>query len=134
MTLEPTFEEAAARDEVVSRVLGMIRTDQTIHLPDFQPEASQPSDRFALQSVGIEDNPFGGRIGPFRYQFEGEDDLLHLFVSRPDGEPVTPTEAQAVVSYLFRDLPKGLLWYRPATYSHHFYVGHDVLLEYLPDA
>ena len=129
--LTPTADEIAVRDQVISTILAHIRDNTTIHLPPYQPATAEASDRYALQSVGIEANPFGGRFGLFRYQFEGEDDLLHLFISRPDGEPVTPAEAQFVAGLLYPNLPKAMLWYHPATYSHHFYVGHDVLLEYL---
>ena len=131
MSLAPTLDELAHRDAVVASILACIRSSETIHLPRYDPSLSRASDLYALQFVGIEPNRFGGEFGAYRYQFEGEDDLLHLFVSRPDGNAMSSAEAHAVVSLLYGPVPKALIWYHPAEFSHHFYLGHDVLLEYL---
>ncbi|RYG46690.1 hypothetical protein EON79_09480 [bacterium] len=105
-----------------------IRTDRTIKLPPFDPEISRPSDRFALLSVGLEPNEFGGTIDRFRYQFEGEEDLLHIIVTGVDDSHVTPMEGQAVCGFLLAGVSPALIWLRPGEYSQHFYVGHDELV------
>ncbi len=71
---------------------------------------------------------FGGLIGDYRVQFEGEDDLLHCAVARRDGQPITLEEAHRVVEPFFARLPKGIVWCKPADYSVHYYVGHDHFL------
>lgn len=122
----PTPEERLQRDAVFGAVIDCIRRDVKIRLPEF--DGSGPGGEFALQSVGCEPNPFGGEVGPFRYQFEGEDDLLHLMVLRKDGGEVSPEEAQHVASFLLPDLPSALIWLKPGVFSQHFYFGHDELL------
>mgnify|MGYP001019221772 CR=1 FL=1 len=131
MSLEPSADELKRLDEVIASILECIRLSETIRLPRFDPSLSRASDMFALQHVGIEPNAFGGSFGVFRYQFEGEDDLLHLFVTRPDGATISPSEAHEVVSLLYGPVPKALIWYHPGEFSHHFYLGHDVLTEFL---
>lgn len=129
--LNPSHQEQNRRDEVIATILECIKSNQTIYLPDFDPTISRPSDQYALTSVGIEPNSYGGTIGEYRYQFEGEEDLLHLIIVRLDGELVEPSESQAVVSFLYPGVPTAMMWYKAGTVSHHFYLGHDVLLEYL---
>lgn len=75
--------------------------------------------------------PFRGCVGEFTYQFEGEDDLLHLFVERATQEPLSPGEAQDVVSWLLPEFPSSLIWVKPGVHSQHFYLGHDELLKSL---
>lgn len=70
-------------------------------------------------------------LGDFRVQFEGEDDLLHLSVTRLDGGRVSHEEAQRIADLFFHAVPKGLVYSRPAEYSVHYYLAHDVLIEYL---
>jgi hypothetical protein len=124
--LHPTIEEANRRNAVFARILDFIRRDEKILLPQFEKgESSMPSD-FAL--LNIRENNFSGSIGEFRYQFEGEDDLLHVFVMRRNGEPLSVPEAQTVVGFLLPQVSPALVWLRPGTFSHHFYVGHDELL------
>ena len=96
-------------------------------LPDFDPETGTASES-ALLTVGAEPNPYCGTLGPFRYQFEGEEDLLHLIVTRCDGEPLTPEEGQTVAGFVLEGVPPGLVWFRPGDRSQHFFVGHDELL------
>lgn len=127
----PTPEEQTRRDQVIARILDDTRNLRTVFLPDFDPQLSRPSDEYAMATVGIEPNPYGGTFGPFRYQFEGEEDLLHLIVTRLDQSAFSPEEAQAVVSFLYPGVPTALMWFKSGTVSHHFYLGHDVLLEYL---
>ncbi|RYG38555.1 hypothetical protein EON81_03380 [bacterium] len=105
-----------------------IRDDRTIKLPPFDPEISRPSDRFALLSVGLEPNDFGGTVDRFRYQFEGEEDLLHIIVTTVDDSPVTPAQGQMVCGFLLQGVSPALIWFRPGEYSQHFYVGHDELV------
>lgn len=129
--LEPTQAEVGRRKEVLRAVLEHIRSGTVIRLPDYDPAASEPSERFAMQSVGIEPNAFGGTVGEFRYQFEGEDDLLHLFVTRSVGAEITAEEGQAVVAYLLVGVPTALIWLKPGKYTQHFYLGHDELIDKL---
>jgi hypothetical protein len=124
--ISPTTEETAHRDQVIGAVLDHIRRDERIKLPQF--DGTQPASDFALQTVGIEPNAFGGTVGEFRYQFEGEDDLLHILVVRTDSERLRPEEAQQVVQFLLPDLPSALIWLKPGEFSQHFYFGHDELL------
>ena len=126
MTLCPTPSEQLCLDKVLSGVLEAIHRDETIRLPSFDPLAARES-ATALHLVGIEPNPFGGSIGGFRYQFEGEDDLLHLFVARLDGEELAPETGQAVASVVLKDVPTGLVWFKPGRYTQHFYLGHELL-------
>ena len=123
-----TETERRHRDTVIEAVLSAVRDDRRILLPRFDPSRSLGGGGFALQAIPLEENPFGGAIGPFRYQFEGEDDLLHVFVVREDGGLVSPEEARGVFSQLLPDLPSALVWLKPGTVSQHFYFGHDELL------
>ncbi len=61
-------------------------------------------------------------------QFEGEDDLLHCSVTRADGGMVELDSAHQVVEPFFNVMPKGIVWFKPAEYSVHYYVGHDHFL------
>jgi hypothetical protein len=124
----PTRREEQVRSAIVSALLEHIRSNQTIKLPPFDPVLSKPGQHYALTNVGAEPNAFGGTVGEFRYQFEGEEDLLHLIVTRASGEPLTVREAQQVAAWVLPDLPSSLVWLRPGTYSQHFYFGHDELL------
>lgn len=129
--IEPTATEQARRDEMMRLVLEYVKSDQVIRLPDFDPSGGQKAGEFALQTLGIEPNPFGGAVGPYRYQFEGEEDLLHLIVLRLDGEELSPEEGQLVAGFVLNGLPPALIWLRPGTYSQHFYFGHDELIDSL---
>jgi hypothetical protein len=124
--LKATAQEIALRDAVVAAVLEAIHRDARIVLPAYHPEFSTPSER-ALLTVGVEPNPYGGTVGSYRYQFEGEDDLLHVFVVRTDGSSLTVAEGQGVLRFLLPDLPAALCWVRPGEYSQHFYFGHEEL-------
>ncbi|MFI5387205.1 MAG: hypothetical protein ACHQ50_13930 [Fimbriimonadales bacterium] len=124
---QATSEERQRRDEVVSRVVDFIRRDEKIRLPSFDPKQAIPSQDFALQSIG--DNEFSGSVGPYRYQFEGEDDLLHVIVVRTGGEPLTPEEGRRVIEFLMPDVPPAVIWLKPGEFSQHFYLGNDELLE-----
>ena len=129
--VEPTKEESERRKEVLDAVLDHVRSGTVIRLPDYDPDASEPSERFAMQSVGIEPNAFGGTIGEYRYQFEGEDDLLHLFVTRSCGHEISAEEGQSVVAFMLKGVPTALIWLKPGNYTQHFYLGHDELTDKL---
>lgn len=124
--IKPTEHELGRRDAVMRRILDFVRQDQKIKLPPFDPSHAHPGADFALQA--IEDNDFSGSFGPYRYQFEGEDDLLHIIVLRSDGARLSAEEGQQVVHLLMPDLPPALIWLRPGEFSQHFYLGHDELL------
>lgn len=126
--ISPSAEETARRNEVMNLILEFVRENRTIKLPAFDPTLSRPSDRFALLSIGLESNEFSGTVGAFRYQFEGEEDLLHLIVTHKDGKPVNTEQGQAVASFILRGVPTALIWLRPGEYSQHFYFGHDDLI------
>jgi hypothetical protein len=126
--IDPNPAERARRDQVVEAVIRFVREDRRIFLPPFDASISRPSDQFALQSVGVEPNEFGGSVGDFRYQFEGEEDLLHLIVTRSDGARLTPEEGQQVAHFLLPTLPTSLMWLKPGEFTQHFYFGHDELL------
>ncbi|MEI7577753.1 MAG: hypothetical protein WCK51_12745 [Armatimonadota bacterium] len=128
MPLAPTSDEIEQRNQVMARVLECIRSETRIKLPDFDPSRARPSDQFALINVGLEPNDFGGTIGPYRYQFEGEEDLLHLMVTATSGVVVTTSEAHEVASLILHGVPSALVWLKPGEFSQHFYVGHDELL------
>jgi hypothetical protein len=74
---------------------------------------------------------YGGVLGDFRVQFEGEDDLLHLSITRVDGGRVSHEEAQRIADLFFRGVPKGLIYSRPAEYSVHYYIAQDLFVDYL---
>ena len=123
-----TEQEAQTRQAVLTAIIDHIKTNRVIKLPEFDPQTSRPGEQYALTSVGIEPNAFGGSVGEFRYQFEGEEDLLHLIVTRESGEKITVEEAQEVAAWLLPELPPALVWLKPGAYSQHFYLAHDHLL------
>jgi hypothetical protein len=126
---QPTESEQLRRDEVMARVLECIRSDQRIKLPVFNPDLDRPTDQFALLSIGLEPNDFSGSIGSFRYQFEGEEDLLHLIVTKANQGPLETHDSQAVAAFVLRGMPTALIWLKPGEFSTHFYFGHDELLK-----
>lgn len=127
MIVEVTPEEKERRDAVMRRILDCVRENRRIALPPFDASLDRPSDRFALLSVGLEPNDFSGTLGRYRYQFEGEEDLLHLIVTEATGGNLGPREGQAVAEFVLRGMPTALIWLRPGEFSQHFYFGHDEL-------
>ena len=123
--LDPLPSEITQRDGILARIVEAVAESRTIRLPAVDRGCSQGAPS-AL--VGIEENEFGGRIGPYRYQFEGEEDLLHLIVTRLDLGSLTPEEGQDVARFVLPRVPPGLVWLKPGTLSQHFYVGHDDLV------
>jgi hypothetical protein len=128
MSVEPTPDERRHGEEVLARILDFVRENRTIRLPDFDACAEVSPAPFALGNVGSEPGPFAGSVGPYRYQFEGEEDLLHLIVVRADGGPLSPAEGQSIASMLLSAVPTSLIWIKPGVCSQHFYLGHDELL------
>ena len=112
----------------MQRILDCVVVNQTIKLPPFNPEVSRPSDKYALTSIGLEENDYCGWLGDYRYQFEGEEDLLHLIVTQKDGDPLTAEIGQQVAGFVLRGLPTALIWLKPGEVSQHFYFGHDELI------
>ncbi|HXH60450.1 MAG TPA: hypothetical protein VNI20_03750 [Fimbriimonadaceae bacterium] len=117
-----TEQETRQRGEVLEALLRCIETDETIRLPEARGTIESET---AMLNVGIEPNAFGGRVGGFRYQFEGEDDLLHLFIVRLNGSELSVEEAQGVVEFLLPGVPSSLIWLKPGRLMQHFYMGHD---------
>ncbi|MFZ4508023.1 MAG: hypothetical protein ACOYON_10050 [Fimbriimonas sp.] len=112
-------------------IMDRIDHDVRIKLPDFDRANALESDASRIALVGIEANAYSGTVGEFRYQFEGEDDLLHLFVLRIDGSTLTVQEGQQLAGWLLPGVPLGLIWLKPGSISQHFYVGHDLLQTHL---
>ena len=133
MPLAPTEAEIAQRNCVMAKILDCTRTETRIKLPVFDPQRERPSDQFALINVGLEANDFGGTISTYRYQFEGEEDLLHLMITSIDQGPVTTAESHEVASIILHGVPSALIWLKPGEFSQHFYVGHDELLKHLTE-
>ncbi|MEI7985554.1 MAG: hypothetical protein WCI55_07990 [Armatimonadota bacterium] len=129
----PTEPEQQRRDEVMTRVLRCIRSDERIKLPEFNPTLDRPTDQFALLSIGLEPNDFSGSVGGFRYQFEGEEDLLHLIVTADNQGELKTEDSQAVAAFVLRGMPSALIWLKPGGFSTHFYFGHDELLKNVID-
>jgi hypothetical protein len=129
--MNPTPAEIQRRREIMERVLECTRENRTIKLPVFDPTLDRPSDQFALISIGLEPNEFSGTLGRYRYQFEGEEDLLHLIVTAENQEPLTTQEAHQVATFVLKGVPTALIWLRPGEFSQHFYFGHDELLKHL---
>ena len=113
----------------MQRVRDAVRLDEKIKLPPFDGQKETGSNDFAIQA--IVENEFSGSFGSFRYQLEGEDDLLHLIVVRGDGSTLTPEEARAVAGFVFEGVPPAVIWLKSGEFSQHFYVGHDELLQTL---
>jgi hypothetical protein len=107
MSLSPINDEILLRNRVLETVIRYVREDKRITLGP--PE-------------------FCGAVGVFSYVFEGEDDLLHISVERADEQEISVEDAQSVVHFLLPTVPWGMVWLKPGTYSHHFYLGHDELL------
>ena len=72
---------------------------------------------------------YRAEVDGYRIQFEGEDDLLHCSVERTDGGRIELAQAHRVVEPLFAVMPKGIVWFKPAEHSVHYYVGHDHFLQ-----
>lgn len=128
--INPGPDEQARRDEIIGRICEYTLQNRRIALPPFDPAIDRADDRFALISVGIEPNAFSGTVGAYRYQFEGEEDLLHMIVTSISGE-ITAEEGQAVASFILAGVPPALVWLRPGEASQHFYVGHDEVLAHV---
>jgi hypothetical protein len=115
--LAPSLEELRQRHLVISAIKQAVSTNTTIKLPGVG-ELRSP-------------NQYAGLVSSFKYEFEGEDDLLHLAVTRCDGAALSPEEGQTVVSWLLPGMPPGLIWIRPGEFSQHFYCGHDDLVAHV---
>lgn len=72
---------------------------------------------------------YRAEVDGYIIQFEGEDDLLHCSVARADGGRIDLAQAHRVVEPLFAVMPKGIVWFKPAEHSVHYYVGHDHFLQ-----
>lgn len=127
----PTPEESTRRSEIIGHLLRLIEQNQTVKLPDFDPERPAATPEFPFATVGSEANPLGGTVGDFRYQFEGEEDLLHLVVMRNDQQALSPAEGVSVGEFVLAGVPKGLIRFRPGTVSQHFFLGHENLQEHI---
>lgn len=111
MALDPSSIEREQKDGLIAELLKWIVENRRIVLG---PQGQ---------------SPFAGTVASFRYAFEGEDDLLHLWVTRLDDQPFSVEEAQEVVAFVLPNVSPGVVWLKPGIHSHHFYVGHDELLK-----
>ncbi len=129
-TLTPSESETARRDEVVARIVDYTVRGETIRLPAFDGSAALGGElEAALLALKREPNAFSGTVGDYWYQFEGEEDLLHLIVARCDGAELTPEDAQAAAGFVLAGVPPALIWLKPGKVSQHFYLGHDLLVQ-----
>jgi len=117
--MNPSTEDLAQRADVLQAVRACLDAGERMMLP----RGGVAESEIALLRVGEEPNPFGGRVGDYRYQFESEDDLIHLMVVRTDYGPLTPEEGQRVVRFLLPDVQPGLVWLKAGEVSQHFYLG-----------
>ncbi len=69
-------------------------------------------------------------IGDFKVQFEGEDDLLHLEIVRLDGSTIDILDAKRIADMFFENIPPALIVVKPAEFSAHYYLPHDILLKF----
>lgn len=127
----PTPEETAKRSEIIGHLVRLIEQNRTVKLPAFDPERSAAKPEFPFATVGLEANPLGGSVGEYRYQFEGEEDLLHLVVMRIDQQALSPAEGVSVGEFVLNGIPKGLIRFRPGDVSQHFFLGHENLYEHV---
>lgn len=107
--LKPNNEENEARRTIISAIRQAVAQDQRIRVED----------------------ELSSNVAEFHYQFEGEDDLLHLAITRQNGDALAPEEAQSIVAWLLPGMPPGLIWIRPGEFSQHFYCGHDDLVAHV---
>jgi len=114
--LSPTQAEREERSRVIAAIAAAVNANETIRLPSRLNNSEQT---------------FAGEVGGFHYQFEGEDDLLHLAVTRLSGGSLTAEDGQAVAAFLLEGIPPGLVWIRPGEISQHFYLGHDDLVAHV---
>ncbi len=99
--------------ERIRRVLNALREDLRAGLPIRLDAAER----------------YRAEVDGYILQFEGEDDLLHCSVARTDGGQIEVAQAHRVVDPLFAVMPKGIVWFKPAERSVHYYVGHDHFLQ-----
>ncbi|MBN8689959.1 MAG: hypothetical protein J0L72_04095 [Armatimonadetes bacterium] len=123
--------EIERRNQVISSLLEAIADNRTIKLPQFDPSLPQSPLANTVALIGLEPNDYCGHFGEMRYQFEGEEDLLHLIVTRIDGDKLSPKEAQEVAALLFDGIPVALIRLHPGVFSQHFYIGHDDVERYV---
>lgn len=107
MYLNGNAEEFELRDAILARVTALVRANLPI------PSA---------------DDRFEGDVALYRYAIDGEDDLLHISVSLQSGGEISVDEGRRVLSFLLPQVPPGLVWLKPAQFSQHFYLGHELLV------
>jgi len=126
--MNPSIER---RNQVIASLLEAIADNRTIKLPAFDPDLPQNPLANTVALIGLEPNDFCGTVGEMRYQFEGEEDLLHMIVTRIDGQRLSPKEAQQVAALLYDGIPVALIRLHPGEFSQHFYIGHDDVERYI---
>lgn len=128
--LHPSGCEIEIRNTIVQLVIDFTERNEKIMLPPFSGAVQQSQAPSSFSSVGLEPNDFGSTVGDYRYQFEGEEDLLHLIVTRVDHCELTPEEGQSVMGFLLNGVPLAMVWIRPGRFSQHFFVGHDEVVRF----
>ena len=111
MILNPTPDETAERDRILDQIRESVRSNRKV--PMARPGGP---------------DPFCGSVGPYAYRFEGEADLLHLMVWRPDERPFPEAEARALAAWVLQGVPPGVVFYRPGEQTQSFFLAHDELL------
>lgn len=126
--IEATGPELERRREILDMIRDWTGDDRPIKLPPFDDSRTAAAE-VALLGCLDEPGSFGGAVGSFNYLFEGEEDLLHLIVARKDRSPIAVEEAQTVASFLLPGVEPATIWIKPGTLTHHFYLGHDLLVD-----
>lgn len=128
--LLPNGRETEIRNTIVQRVIDFTERNEKILLPPFLGATQSSQTPSSFSSVGLEPNDFGSTVGDYRYQFEGEEDLLHLIVTRIDHLELAAEDGQAVMGFLLNGVPLAMIWIRPGRFSQHFFVGHDEVVRF----
>lgn len=128
--LQPTSDEIQRRSLVLKAVCEKIKAAEPITLPSPKPDSAASSD-YALLPIAYTPNDYNGTVGRYIYQFEGEDDLLHLFVIESAGQELLLSEAREVFEFLLPGFPTALTFVKSGTVSQHFFFGHDHVLDHL---
>ncbi len=93
-------------------------------------EAIQNNKRISMPVLySLETSPYEGILEGHQYFFEGEEDLLHLVLTRQDHSKIELNKAMTLARKILDGVPPALIWMKPGQYSCHFYLGHDELLK-----
>lgn len=142
-SISPSEGDVQQRDAVLQAIITTLQTSNLILLPRPSTDGGEgyrsvPGSNRALSELPaplpalLIQNQYGGQIGPFYYQFESEEDLVHLIVAKTDFSEITVEEARLVVDFVLPFFPAALLWLKPGQLSQHFYFGNTDFLDRAP--